>query len=54
MNPNDLTLIDPGRMIYSKPQNNNNHLYMAKFEVYENPNFDSDYIGKGFLGIDTK
>lgn len=52
MNPNDLTLIDPGRM--TLPKSNDAHLYMAKFEVYENPSFDSDYIGKGFLGIDTK
>ena len=52
VNPNDLTLIDPGRM--TLPKSNNAHLYMAKFEVYENPNFNSDYIGKGFLGIDTK
>ena len=54
MNPNDLTLIDPGRMIFSDPKTNNDHLYMAKFEVYENPSFDSNNIGKGFLGIDTK
>ena len=52
VNPNDLTLIDPGRM--TLPKSNDAHLYMAKFEVYENPNFNSDYIGKGFLGIDTK
>lgn len=52
MNPNDLTLIDPGRM--TLPKSNDAHLYMAKFEIYENPNFDSNNIGKGFLGIDTK
>lgn len=52
VNPNDLTLIDPGRM--TLPKSNNAHLYISKFEVYENPSFDSDYIGKGFLGIDTK
>ena len=52
VNPNDLTLIDPGRM--TLPKSNDAHLYMAKFEIYENPNFDSNNIGKGFLGIDTK
>lgn len=52
VDPNDLTLIDPGRM--TLPKSNNAHLYISKFEVYENPSFDSNNIGKGFLGIDTK